>query len=163
MNILILMDLCFWRSFHIFHKTVSKNVWFRWPVYEVKCPCFRGQEWKRKGCQSHQLFNIWFLWHEELATYIWSWYLQWLQNGKSLKLGCLFFSCFMKWNWRPLSLKSWHFEASEDIITKFKSQALHIIRIKYWNASGSGFPPSLPPTLWNIGILHCKCLQTNDR
>ena len=29
-----------------------------------------------------------------------------------------------------------------------------IIRIKYWNASGSGFPPSLIPTLWNIGILH---------
>ena len=59
----------------------------------------------------------------------------------------------MKWNWRPQSLKCWHFEASEDIMTKFKSQGLHIIRIKYWNASGSGFPPSLIPTLWNIGIL----------
>ena len=34
---------------------------------------------------------------------------------------------------------SWHFEASEDIMTKFKSQALHIIRIKYWNAGGKGF------------------------
>ena len=31
-------------------------------------------------------------------------------------------------------------------------KGLHIIRIKYWNASGSGFPPSLNPTLWNIGI-----------
>ena len=45
------------------------------------------------------------------------------------------------------------FEASEDIMTKFKSQGLHIIRIKYWNASGSGSPPSLIPALWNIGIL----------
>ena len=51
------------------------------------------------------------------------------------------------------TLKSWHFEATEDIITKFKSQGLHIIRIKYWNASGSGSPPSLIPALWNIGIL----------
>ena len=47
----------------------------------------------------------------------------------------------------------WHFEPSEDIMTKFKSQDLHIIRIKYSNASGSGPPPSLPPNLWNIGIL----------
>ena len=54
------------------------------------------------------------------------------------------------------TLKCWHFEASEDIMTKFKSQGLHIIRIKYCNASGSGFPPSLNPTLWNIGILQYK-------
>ena len=54
------------------------------------------------------------------------------------------------------TLKSWHFEASEDIMTKFKSQGLHIIRIKYWNASGSGSPPSLIPAHWNIGILHYK-------
>ena len=53
-------------------------------------------------------------------------------------------------------LKSWHFEASEDIITKFKSQGLYTIKIKYWNASGSGFPPSLIPALRNIGILHHK-------
>ena len=38
-------------------------------------------------------------------------------------------------------------------MTKFKSQGLHIIRIKYWYASGSGSPPSLIPALWNIGIL----------
>ena len=37
-------------------------------------------------------------------------------------------------------------------MTKFRSQGLHIVRIKYWNASGIGFPPSLNPTLWNIGI-----------
>ena len=53
----------------------------------------------------------------------------------------------------PLSLKCWHFESSEDIITKFKSQGLHIKRIKCWNASGSGSPPSLIPALCNIGIL----------
>ena len=86
-------------------------------------------------------------------TQPWSWYLSWLENGKSLKLECLFFSWFMKWNWRPLSLKSCNFEGSKDIMTKFKSQALHIIKIKYWNAGRSGNPPSSIPTLWNIGIL----------
>ena len=68
-------------------------------------------------------------------------------------LGCLFFNGFMKWNWRPLSLKSCNFEGSKDIMTKFKSQALHIIKIKYWNAGRSGNPPSSIPALWNIGIL----------
>ena len=53
-------------------------------------------------------------------------------------------------------LKCWHFEASEDIMPKFKSKCLYIIRINYWNASGSGFPPFLIPALWNIGILHHK-------
>jgi hypothetical protein len=53
------------------------------------------------------------------------------------------------------ALKCSHFEASE-IMTKFKSQGLYIIRIKYLNASGRGPPPSLIPTLWNIGILHYK-------
>ena len=40
-------------------------------------------------------------------------------------------------------------------MTKFKSEGLHIIRIKYWNASGSGSgpPPSFIPILLNIGIL----------
>ena len=38
-------------------------------------------------------------------------------------------------------------------MAKFKSQALHIIRIEYWKASGSGNPPSLIPALWSIGIL----------
>ena len=38
-------------------------------------------------------------------------------------------------------------------ITKFKSQGLYIIKIKYWNASGSGFPSSLIPALWDMGIL----------
>ena len=36
---------------------------------------------------------------------------------------------------------------------KFKPQALHIIRIQYCNAGGSGNPPSLISALWNIGIL----------
>ena len=52
-----------------------------------------------------------------------------------------------------VSLKCWHFEASEDIITKFNSQGLNNIKIKYLDASGSGFPPSLIPALRNIGIL----------
>ena len=38
-------------------------------------------------------------------------------------------------------------------MTKFKSQALHIIRIKYHNTGGSGNPPSFIPVLCNIGIL----------
>ena len=41
-------------------------------------------------------------------------------------------------------------------MTKFKSQGLYIKRIKYWNASGSGPPYSLIPTLCNIGILQYK-------
>ena len=45
---------------------------------------------------------------------------------------------------------------SEDIMTKFKSQGLYIIKIKYWNASGSESPPYCIPTLWIIGILHYK-------
>ena len=44
----------------------------------------------------------------------------------------------------------------EGSLTKFKSQGLYTIKIKYWNASGSGFPPSLIPVLRNIGILHYK-------
>jgi hypothetical protein len=38
----------------------------------------------------------------------------------------------MKWlkNRHP-TLKSRHFKASENVMTKFKSQSLHIIRIKY--------------------------------
>ena len=40
--------------------------------------------------------------------------------------------------------------------SKFKSQGLYTIKIKYWNANGSGFNPSLIPTLQNIGNLHHK-------
>ena len=36
-----------------------------------------------------------------------------------------------------MGIQTLNFEASEDIMTKFKSQGLHIIRIKYWNASGT--------------------------
>ena len=42
------------------------------------------------------------------------------------------------------------------IMTKFKSQALHIIKIKYWKASGSGNPPSLIPALQKSAILGLK-------
>ena len=51
------------------------------------------------------------------------------------------------------TLQACYFEASEDIMTKFKSKALHIIRIKYLKASGSGNTPPLIPVLWNISIL----------
>jgi hypothetical protein len=64
------------------------------------------------------------------------------------------------YNMKLKTFKSWHFVATEDIITKFKSQALHAIRMKYINAGGSGSrsgnPPSLIPTLWNKGILFIK-------
>ena len=46
-------------------------------------------------------------------------------------------------------------------MTKFKSQALHIKTIKYWNAGGRGYPPSCIPALWNIGILlHKQATRT---
>jgi hypothetical protein len=73
---------------------------------------------------------------------------------------CLFFSYFMIRNCNSLSLNSGHFDASEDIITKFRLQVLHITRIKYWNAGGSDNPPSFNPTLLIIGILLCEPDQT---
>ena len=51
------------------------------------------------------------------------------------------------------TLRTCHFEASEDIMTKFQSQALHITRLKYWNSVGSGNLPYFIPALWNISIL----------
>ena len=43
---------------------------------------------------------------------------------------------------------------SEDIMTEFKSQTLHVIRIKYWKVGGSGNRYLfLIPALLNIGIL----------
>ena len=57
-----------------------------------KCLCSRGQECGREDCHSHQLFNIWFLWHKVLVIQLWWWYLHLIQNDKALKLGCLFFS-----------------------------------------------------------------------
>ena len=61
-------------------------------------------------------------------------------------------------NWKTgiPTLRPCHFEASEDIITKFESQALHIIAIKYWKASGSGNPPFLIPAFWKIAIYVLK-------
>ena len=59
------------------------------------------------------------------------------------------------------TLRTCHFEASEYIMAKFKSQALHIIKIKYCNAGGSGNSPSLIPALWNIDILlHKQATRT---
>ena len=47
-------------------------------------------------------------------------------------------------------------------MTKFKSQALHIIGIKYWNASCSGNPPSLIPALQKIAILGLKSVKRQN-
>ena len=50
-------------------------------------------------------------------------------------------------------------------VAYLQSQGLHIIKFRYWNASGSGSPHSLIPTFWNIGILLnkraklCKYMQ----
>ena len=68
-----------------------------------------------------------FLWHEEHMIWIWLWYLPWLQNCKSSKLECPFFSCFMKWNWRSLSLKPVKISRA-NLNHKLD---LHIIIIKY--------------------------------
>ena len=38
----------------------------------------------------------------------------------------------------------------------YQIQITSTIKIKYWNASGSGFTPSLIPALQNMGILHHK-------
>ena len=44
-----------------------------------------------------------------------------------------------------ISLKSCHFEGSKDIMTKYKSQTLLIIRIKYWKGEWqSSLPHSRP-------------------
>ena len=48
---------------------------------------------------------------------------------------------------------SWLFETSEDIITKLNLQALHIMRIKYWNGGGSGNRPFVILALLNKYIL----------
>ena len=57
-----------------------------WPVYNVKCLCFRGWEWGREGGHSHSHFNIWLLWYKDIVIWIWSWYLHWLQNANTLNL-----------------------------------------------------------------------------
>ena len=125
-------------------KTVRKHPYahtLRQEMFAVglwcKMPMF--QRAGMKEGELPQFFNIWFFWHEELATWIWSWFFQWLQNCESLNLGSPFFEIKLK------TPKSWHFESSEDIMTKFKSQGLHIIRIKYKLLVGVA--PSLPPSI----------------
>ena len=51
------------------------------------------------------------------------------------------------------NLRTCHFEASEGIMTNIKSQALHIIIIKYQKVARSGNPSFLILALWKIGIL----------
>ena len=55
-----------------------------------------------------------------------------------------------------ISIKSCHFEARKNIMTRFKPQALHIIRMKHWNASGNDNPPSLILALRKIAIYVLK-------
>ena len=51
---------------------------------------------------------------------------------------------------------------SQDIMTKFTSQALHIIRIKSWKANGSDPPLSFIPAFWNIGnLLHKQATRVH--
>ena len=129
----------------------GQNVCPRWPVYEAK---YLQRAGMREGGEPLPLtfqYLILMIWrHCNLNLVMIS---SAASKCQDLKSGCSFFSHFMKWNWRPLCLKCWHFEASEDIMTKFKSRCLHIIRIKYWIANASGSPPSFIPAPWNIGIL----------
>ena len=67
------------------------------------------------------------------------------------KVEITIFWLFYEMKLKISKIKAWHFEDYEDI--NFKSQALHIIRIKYWKAAGSDNPSFLIPALWNIGIL----------
>ena len=89
--------------------------------------------------------------------WILSWYLHWLQTQSStIPLHKMAENGYL--NFKVLLFQSLY---TEDIMTKFESQGLHIIRIKYWNASGSGSPPSLIPALWNIGtLLHKQAKRT---
>ena len=116
---------------------------------EVKCLCSRGQE-----CHSHQLF-------------LWGKFGYNIFNGFKMARTQCWDAHFLVvlWieieEWRPLGLKSCHFKASEDIITKFKSQALHFKGFKYWSFGGSGNPPSLIPGILNIDILlHKQAIRT---
>ena len=54
------------------------------------------------------------------------------------------------------TLKSWHFEASEDVMTKFKSQALHIIQNQILKCWWEWQPSLLHFILWKIDILFQK-------
>ena len=65
-------------------------------------------------------------------------------------------ACDLKWKTGIPTLRTCHFEASEDIMTEFKSQAFHTRRIKQLKVSGSGNPPSLIPALRNISIYVLK-------
>ena len=54
--------------------------------------------------------------------------------------------CLMKWNWRPLSLKSCHLEVSKDIMTTFKQNLTCIflsVRVKFKEKKAS------PETLYH--------------
>ena len=115
-----------------------------------KMPMFQRSVMREGGLLLPLSFFIWFLWH----IFLWGKFVYDIFTGfKMASPQSWDAHRFMNWNWSPLYLKSWHFEASVHIMTKFKSQALQIIRIKYWNSAGSDNPPSLIPAHWNISIL----------
>ena len=97
-NLRNLLSFCPW-------YTRAQNVCSGWPVYGVKCLCSRGLEQVREGCHSYQLFNIRLIWHEVLVIQIIS---SLDSKWQVLKFGMPVFSCFMKWNWRPLIFNSWY-------------------------------------------------------
>ena len=52
-----------------------------------------------------------------------------------------------------------HLQIWLSLAASFLALLCYTIKIKYWNASGSGFPPSLIPALQKIGILHHKKVE----
>ena len=117
---------------------LCKKVYIENFVSKTKKAIFWRAEMKEGGFSifdSYDMKSLWFRFSHDIFTFY-------------LLMACpqsSFFIHFMKWIWRPLNLKSWPFEAIEDIATKSKSQALHIIRIKL-KLTGIGNPPSLPPS-----------------
>ena len=77
---------------------------------------------------------------------------EWLQLPPAFQL-------FYEMKFKTSKFEIWHFEASQNIMTKFKSQGLHVRRIKYYKAGGRGNLPFLIPALWSI-LLHKQATLT---
>ena len=92
--------------------TWDQNIWHGWPVYEVKClPMFQ-----RTWLGEYLILVVWRAC--DLHLVIISSLASKLQV---LKVGMPFFQALYEVKLK--ASKSWPFKASEDIITKFKSQA----------------------------------------
>ena len=85
--VVIFFLFIFFLFFHLFFLDVLFNIFIwvdEWCLYNVIHSCSfiiatslflhlklqfsGGQEWGREGCHSHSLFNIWFLWYEDLLS-----------------------------------------------------------------------------------------------